>query len=326
MTIRNGSNSMRTITTVLGRQNPEDLGFCHCHEHLMISKGVSFEQNPVLCMEDVHKSTQEAIRFKAAGGGTIIDAQPGGCNRMECALHTIAEASGINIIASTGFHKLIFYPKNHWMLTAEEDFLYDFFLHELQEGMYTNIDREFCSDHVPYRAGIVKTALDVEGLTPIYKKLFTAAAKASITADVPFMVHIEQGSDPAGLLAFLLALGVPAKRIIFCHMDRSVEELSYYTQVLEQGITLEFDTIGRFKYHDDASEVQLIKDLLACGYDEQLLFSLDTTAARLKAYTPDAIGLDYILNTFVPSLKAAGVTDKQIHKISHDNCIHVFTD
>ncbi|MGI6069416.1 MAG: phosphotriesterase family protein [Blautia sp.] len=317
---------MKTITTVLGRQNPEDLGFCHCHEHLMISKGVSFEQNPVLCMEDVYKSTQEVIRFREAGGGTIIDAQPGGCNRMECALHSIAEASGVNIIASTGFHKLIFYPEDHWMRTAEEGFLYDFFLHELQNGMYTNIDREFHSDCVPYCAGIVKTALDVEGLTPVYKKLFTAAAKASITADVPLMVHIEDGSDPAGLLAFLLDLGVPAKRILFCHMDRSVKELSYYTQVLDQGITLEFDTIGRFKYHDDRSEVQLFLDLMAHGYESQLLFSLDTTAARLKTYTPDAIGLDYILNSFVPALKAAGATDEQIHMISHDNCIHVFTD
>ena len=59
---------MKTITTVLGRQNPENLGFCHCHEHLMLSKGVSFERNPALCMEDVDKSTQEAIRFKQAGG------------------------------------------------------------------------------------------------------------------------------------------------------------------------------------------------------------------------------------------------------------------
>lgn len=317
---------MKTITTVLGRQNPEDLGFCHCHEHLMISKGVSFEQNPVLCMEDVGKSTREVIRFREAGGGTIIDAQPGGCNRMECALHSIAEASGVHIIASTGFHKLIFYPADHWMRTADEDFLYAFFLHELQSGMYTNIDREFHFDRVPYCAGIVKTALDVEGLTPVYKKLFTAAAKASIKADVPFMAHIEDGSDPAGLLAFLLDLGVPAKRIIFCHMDRSVKDLSYYTQVLDQGIALEFDTIGRFKYHDDISEVQLFLDLLAHGYERQLLFSLDTTAARLKTYTPDAIGLDYILNSFVPALKAAGVTDEQIHMISHDNFIHVFTD
>lgn len=317
---------MKTIMTVLGRQDPENLGFCHCHEHLMISKGVSFERNPVLCMEDEEKSIQEAIRFREAGGGTIIDCQPGGCNRMETALYRIAQASHVNIITVTGFHKLIFYPGNHWFYTAEEDFLYNFFLHELQVGLYTNIDRTFHPDFVPIQAGLLKTALDVEGLTPVYRKLFTAAARAAITADVPLMVHIEQGSDPAGLLDFLLNLGVPAKRIIFCHMDRSVEELSYYTQVLDKGITLEFDTIGRFKYHNDESEISLFLDLLQRGYDNQLLFSLDTTAARLKSYTPDAIGLDYILNTFVPALRNAGVTDEQIRKISHDNCVQVFTN
>lgn len=316
---------MKTITTVLGRQNPEDLGFCHCHEHLLISKGVSYERNPVLYMDDVEKSIQEAIRFREAGGGTVIDCQPGGCNRMPCGLHRIAEASGIHIIASTGFHKLIFYPEKHWLRTEDEDFLYRLFLHELTEGMYTNIDGDFHRESVPYCAGIVKTALDTENLSPVYEKLFRAAARAAIETDVPFMVHIEQGSDPAGLLAFLLELGVPAKRIIFCHMDRSIEPLSYYTQVLEQGVTLEFDTIGRFKYHDDASEVELIRTLLEKGYENQLLFSLDTTAARLKSYTPDAIGLDYILNTFVPALRDAGVTEEQIRKISHENCARVFT-
>lgn len=245
---------------------------------------------------------------------------------METALYRIAQASHVNIITVTGFHKLIFYPGNHWFYTAEEDFLYNFFLHELQVGLYTNIDRTFHPDFVPIQAGLLKTALDVEGLTPVYRKLFTAAARAAITADVPLMVHIEQGSDPAGLLDFLLNLGVPAKRIIFCHMDRSVEELSYYTQVLDKGITLEFDTIGRFKYHNDESEISLFLDLLQRGYDNQLLFSLDTTAARLKSYTPDAIGLDYILNTFVPALRNAGVTDEQIRKISHDNCVQVFTN
>lgn len=317
---------MKTITTVLGRQNPENLGFCHCHEHLMLSKGVSFERNPALCMEDVDKSTQEAIRFKQAGGGTIIEAQPGGCNRMEKALHQIAQASGLNIIASTGFHKLIFYPEDHWFYSADEEFLYRFYLHELTEGMYTDIDHTFHDSTVPFCAGIVKTALDTEGLTPVYRKLFTAAARASMTADVPLMVHIEQNSHPDELLSFLLELGVPARRIIFCHMDRSVEDLSYYTKVLDQGITLEFDTIGRFKYHSDEDEVQLIRDLLDHGYEDQLLFSLDTTAARLKSYTPDAVGLDYILTVFVPALKEAGVTDVQIRKISHDNCVHVFTD
>lgn len=317
---------MKTIMTVLGRQNPDQLGFCHCHEHLMLSKGVSFERNPALCMEDVEKSTREAILFREAGGGTIIEAQPGGCNRMESALQEIARASGVNIIASTGFHKLIFYPEDHWFYTADEDFLYRFFLHELTEGMYSDIDRSFHETTVPICAGIVKTALDTEGLTPMYRRLFTAAARASIEADVPLMVHIEQNSRPDELLAFLLELGVPAGRIIFCHMDRSVEDLSYYTQVLDKGIALEFDTIGRFKYHSDEDEIGLIRCLLDHGYEDQLLFSLDTTAARLKSYTPDAIGLDYILRVFVPALKEAGVTEEQIRKISHDNCVHVFTN
>lgn len=317
---------MKEIMTIAGWQKPEALGFCHCHEHLMLSKGVSFERNPVLCMEDLEKSTQEVRRFISQGGKTIIEAQPGGCNRMESALYQIAKATGANIVASTGFHKLLFYPKEHWVRTISEKDFTRFLLHELSKGMFTDIDTNFHMDTAPYRAGIIKTALDTEGLTPVYRRLFAAAAKAAIEADVPLMVHIEQNSRPKELLAFLLEKGVLAKRIIFCHMDRSVEELPYYTEILDQKVTLEFDTIGRFKYHSDEEEVKLIVDLLKQGYEDQLLFSLDTTAARLKTYTSDGVGLDYILTTFVPALKAAGVTDSQICKISHDNCVRVFTD
>ncbi len=317
---------MKEIMTVTGWQKPQALGFCHCHEHLMLSKGTSFARNPVLCMEDLEKSTEEVRRFLAQGGKTILEAQPGGCNRMEGALYQIAKATGANIVASTGFHKLIFYPENHWIRTISEEDFTRFLVHELSEGMYTDIDTEFHTDTVPYRAGILKTALDTEGLTPVYRRLFTAAARAAKETDVPLMVHIEQGSDPGALLDFLLEQGVSPKRLIFCHMDRSVEEPSYYTKILDKKVMLEFDTIGRFKYHGDEEEVELFVDLIRRGYEDQLLFSLDTTAARLKTYTPDGVGLDYILTTFVPALRAAGVTDAQICKISHDNCVRVFTD
>ena len=62
-----------------------------------------------------------------------------------------------------------------------------------------------------------------------------------------------------------------------------------------------------------------MKRVLSWGGGEQLLFSLDTTRSRLKAYDPDAVGLAYILNTFVPAMRKAGISENQIQKISVDN-------
>ncbi len=117
---------------------------------------------------------------------------------------------------------------------------------------------------------------------------------------------------------------MPAKHIIFCHMDRAVSDLAVQEALLDQGIFAEYDTIGRFAYHDDAHEIGLFKHFIDKGYGEQLLFSLDTTRARLKAYTEDAIGLDYLLLTFVQLMKDADISETQIQNISHYNFINAF--
>jgi len=316
---------MKQIMTVNGWQSSGNLGFCQPHEHLMISKGVSSSLHDALLIDDIDKSIAEVSAYKMAGGDTIIDAQPGGCNRVAAALSDISDTTGVNIIASTGFHKHMFYPKSHWLFTKSLDELKEVFVHELSIGMYTNIDDDFSTEYISNKAGIVKVALDSCNLTPMYEKCFHAAALAAIECDVPMMVHIEQGSDPVALAGTLISWGVNANRIIFCHMDREVMPLEYYTTVLDKGITLEFDTIGRFKYHDDESEVKLVMDLFDAGYEGQLLFSLDTTRERLIAYNPDGVGLAYILKTFLPMMKKAGMTDVQVRKVMHDNFVRVFT-
>ena len=70
------------IQSVTGILPPEALTFCQCHEHILLSKGVSWQRNHALCMEDIQKSMQELLDYRAAGGSTIVDAQPVGCNRM----------------------------------------------------------------------------------------------------------------------------------------------------------------------------------------------------------------------------------------------------
>lgn len=316
---------MKQIMTVAGWIGPEQLGFCQCHEHLMLNKGVPYEVDRNLCIDDVSKSIEEASRLKQIGGSTVIDAQPIGCGRNTEGLARISRASGLNIIASTGFHKLIFYSGSHWLHTLPADKVADIFISEIQTGMYQDAETALPDGKLPYRAGIIKAALDRENLTPTYEKLFYAACSAAVQTDVPLMVHIEKDSDPQALLDFLLKEGVSPGRIIFCHLDRAAADLHIHKELLSQEIYLEYDTIGRYKYHSDWMEIQIIKEILRSGFESQILFSLDTTRARLKSYAPDAIGLDYLFTTFMPLMRKEGITEEQILKISHLNCIDVFT-
>ena len=316
---------MKKIMTVTGPKDPVDLGFIQPHEHLMISRGVSATLNPALCIDDVEKSTAEVGRFKAMGGGAIIDAQPGGCNRVAEGLLQISRSTGVHVIASTGVHKHIYYPRGHWIFTEDQATIRDVFIHELEVGMFTDIDERLSDTYIPSRAGIIKVAYDLAGLDdPVHEKCFRAAAKAAIHCDVPMMIHIEQGSDAASLLDALISWGVNPNKLIFCHMDREIKPLSDYIPFLEKGIALEFDTIGRYKYHSDQEEAALIRGLIDLGFEDQILCSLDTTRERLKSYNPDGVGLCYLFTDFFPLLGTRGVTERQIQKISHDNVVRVF--
>lgn len=313
----------RRLFAVTGELSENRAGFCQCHEHLFISRGKSAEVNPALLLDSVEKTCEELRRYDAAGGGTVIDAQPVGCNRMPEALLKASQETGVSILASTGFHKMSFYPDNHWIFSAEEAALSKLFLAELTQGMYTDCDSAFPVRQTAVRAGLIKTALDCEGLTPQYEKLFRAAVCASRNADRALMVHVEVGSDPLALLEFLFAAGMPPERIVLCHTDRACGD-SVRRKLLDSGVFLEMDTIGRYKYHSDAREVEIFQELLDAGYREQLLFSLDTTRARMKSYTPGAIGLDYILEIFLPMLRRAGVSKTDLYDISHENCLRAF--
>lgn len=312
---------MNNIMTVLGPIAAVDLGFCQFHEHIAISKGKSYQISSQLYMDDVDKSLEEVILYKHAGGTTLIDAQPGGCNRIVPLLQSVARDSGVSIIASTGFHKLNFYPDNHWIHHLSEEELTKYFVKELTIGMFLGNDIQFSTIQSISKAGIIKTALDIENLTPRYSKLFSAAAKASIETGTTIMIHIEKGSDPILLLEYLKQLGVKPSQMVFCHLDRAISDLSIHKRIASEGAFLEYDTIGRFKYHSDEYELSIFLELLKCGFGDQLLFSLDTTAARMKSYTSDAIGLNYILTTFLNKMRAVGISEEQIKNISHDNCI-----
>lgn len=74
---------MKKIMCVTGPIDFNELGYCQCHEHIMLREGVSCQLNPALCMDDINKSINEVIRYRSAGGHSLVDAQPGGCGRME---------------------------------------------------------------------------------------------------------------------------------------------------------------------------------------------------------------------------------------------------
>ncbi|WP_053376493.1 phosphotriesterase family protein [Paenibacillus sp. FJAT-27812] len=312
------------IRTVLGDIPKEQLGFCHSHEHLFIAKGTPSQTNPVLQIDDFEKTKQELQVFQRLGGKAIVDAQPIGCGRMADWLAEVSRQTGIHIIASTGFHKQSFYPEDHWLLRWSEDRLATLFINEIESGMYIHADNRDPVDRIDAKAGLIKTAIEEDrpGLMAI--KLLNAAAQASLETETPIMCHTETHRQGIVVAEHFMKLGVATENLIICHLDRTLEDYSVHKQLAEYGVYLEYDTIGRFKYHNDEEEADLIIHMLDSGYGESLLMGLDTTRARLKSYGGE-IGLDHMTAKFIPLLRQRGVSEYAIADMMVHNPSKAFT-
>ena len=312
------------ILTVKGNIKPEQLGYCQSHEHLFIADGQSAKLVPSLRLDDLNATCDELELFKRRGGVSIADAQPVGCGRMADMQLKASERTGVNILASTGFHKLIFYPDGHWLKTIDGDELAELYIDEIKNGMYIDCDTSKPDRRVSARAGIIKTASDLEGPAGDYERLFLAAAEASVQTGVPILSHTEMGKGALEQIRLFTDHKVPAESIIICHLDRVLTDIGYLMEVASTGVYLELDTIGRYKYHSDEDEVRFISKLLENGYADKILLGLDTTRERMKSYG-GSIGLDYMFETFFPLLGSYGIGEEFISKFTISNPAKAFT-
>lgn len=306
------------IMTVSGPITSAELGFCHSHEHLFIADGPSARIHPALRIDSYAATLAELVHYQRTGGRSIVDAQPLGCGRMAEALCGVARESGVQIIAATGFHKLVFYPEDHWIHSLDEVKLAQLYQSEFESGMYSDGDTALPGKRSAAKPGIIKTASDTAGITKPYRKLFEAAAMTAKATGAPILSHTEMGKAALQQIRFFQDYGLAADALIICHVDRVLDDLDYPLAVAETGVYLELDTIGRFKYHSDAAEVALILKMVERGHEDRILLGLDVTRERLKSYG-GAIGLDYIRTTFIPLLQKAGLTDEVIAKFMIHN-------
>lgn len=309
---------MSYCNTVNGTVSSADLGHCQPHEHLYVDKTPASESNPLLRIDNLTASVTEAKAYMNSGGNTVVDAQPVGAGRNVRALIEISRQTGLNIISATGFHLPIFYPANHFINTASEARLYDVFMEEIADGMFAYGSLDNFDSKTTARAGIIKAAIGSDGITTAAATKLRAAARAAADSGLAIMLHTDAGYDSLAAVDLLERYAVSPKKIIVCHVDRKLDDYSIHVNLAKAGVYLEYDTVGRFKYHDDESEINLLNHMIDLGFIDNLLISLDTTAGRMLAYNGE-IGLSYILDSFLPDMRQHGINSEYCQQITVNN-------
>ena len=297
--------------TVLGPVAPSDLGIVDAHSHVWIEPVSGATSNaPVL--HDEAAITRELIQYRAAGGGAIVDCQPGGCGRNGRNLRQIAQNSQVHLIACTGFHRRIYYPPDAPLWHMSADSATNLFVTELTTSLVETADQK-----APVRAGFIKIAGEATlAQTPCH--LLEAAAAACLSTGCAIEMHTEQGAAVEDFLQFFVDQGVDPQRLVFCHVDKR-PDFAFHQAIAQSGAMLEYDTFFRPKYSPEQNVWPLLEKMTQAGFAEQIALATDMADGNMWQQLGGQPGVAAFVTQIQLRLVELGLDHKIINQLMGGN-------
>ena len=301
------------VQTVLGPVDPAELGWVLPHEHTAIALWhIPNRWDYWELRRDEPLIVEELAAFRAAGGGAVVDLTLDGVGRDPEWLAGIARATGLHIVMGAGWYRGAHYPAEALVDRRTVDALADLIVRDATAGV----------GETGIRAGIIgEIGSDKPWLSAQEERVHRAAARAARRTGLAITTHAVQSAVGLDQLDVFAAEGADLTRVVIGHAD-SNPSLAYHRAIVERGATVEFDFLGMaftpLERHGEGRIVDNLRELLARGHAERILLSQDVCHdSQLRRYGGN--GYMYLAETFLPRLRAAGVTDSEIRTITVDN-------
>lgn len=296
------------LQTVTGLIPVEDVKLADGHAHIWINPPPDVDYDaPIL--DDTDAILTELREIREAGVTTVIDCQPGGCGRDARMLVRLAQATGLQVAAVTGFHRQKYYPPKSWLWTAPPEQAADYFIGELEDGMNET------GGTIP--ATVVKVGYVgvIDGQT---KALMEAAAEAARQTGSAILFHTEAGANVEALLPFFSDYKIPPNRLYLCHMDKR-PDLGLHRELAQAGVLLGYDTFLRPKYEPEQNLWPLLKQMVATGLSEHIALGLDAAMSNMWAQMGAEFGLLALPRLIVPRLRDEGMDAATVAGLTGQN-------
>jgi phosphotriesterase-related protein len=297
-----------SLQTVTGQVAIEDVKLADGHAHLWLEPPQGVAPQARLVLNNPQLIEAELKDFRSAGGTTLIDCQPGGCGRDGRMLAKFAEATGVHITATTGFHLERYYPADYWLWSASERSAADYFSGELTGGLQE-------------QAGVLATTIkvgfggDIEGQTRV---LMEAAAEAASRTGAALLFHTEQGRNVDALPLFFEDRNIPASRLYLCHVDKR-PDIGLHRELAQAGTLLGYDTFVRPKYKPEQNAWPLLFDMVNSGYADHIAIGLDLALSTMWRHYDDGPGLVALPDQILPRLHAQGLSESVVARLTGQN-------
>jgi phosphotriesterase-related protein len=304
---------MAHVQTVLGPIDPSTLGFTLPHEHTQIALWhIEGRWDYWQLTRDEPVIRAELERFRDAGGTGLVDLTLPGVGRDPGWLHGLATATGLHLVMGCGWYRTAYYPPEAGIDRRSVDDLANELAGEYAEGV----------DGTGVRPGIIgEIGTDKPWVSAIEERVHRAAARASKLTGLAITTHAVLSAVGLDQLRIFEEEGADPSRVVIGHAD-SYPLLDHYLEIVRRGANVEFDFLGMTftptERHGEGRIVELLCELLARGHAGHVLLSQDVCHdSQLARY--EGGGYNYLTTTFLPRLRAAGVSDAEIETMTVDN-------
>lgn len=302
---------MQQLFTTLGPLRKDQLGLILPHEHVFVDLrtpdrpgyGVADAADVLALM------VPQIEAIKAQGVTALVECSTGGVGRRADMDLAVSLATAFPIVVPTGNYREPWIPD--WVGKASQDELEAWMRKELTEGI----------DDTGVKAGWIKLSAGDDGLTPLEARILRAAARAAKATNAVIGSHTIKGRVVMDQLDIIEAEGYRADRFISIH-TQAEPDFAMHQAVAARGAWIEYDHLGR---EPDDAVVPLILKALEAGLGKQLLLSHD-----LGWYDPALPGggtprpYTHLVDTVLPKLRAAGVSEAMIVRLTEINPFEAF--
>jgi phosphotriesterase-related protein len=298
---------LAVVQGVLGPLEREQLGVTLTHEHLFIG-WPGWDVDSVAPDQKVAQYPILLERLRAAqalGVRTIVDAGPAELGRDVAFLQQVARASGLNVIASTGFyHEAWGLPVYLKMRSVQE--LTEILLSEIVDGIGPE----------KVHAGTIKVASSGAAVGKHERKALLAAAAAAKETGTSVLTHASSPEVAREQAETLVGAGVRPGSVQIGHCDGfPVEALEALARL---GVMVAIDQVVYQHSVSLEQRVATVMALLNGGWERHITLSHDQLGilggrpVTLSSATRD---FTYIHETFLPALRAAGLSEAQERRL-----------
>lgn len=302
---------MATVETVLGPVDEGELGFTLSHEHVLV--GIDARIYP--WRYDLEATRRRAVaelrEAKQGGVDSVIDLTTPDLGRDVKAIAAIARDAGVHVVVATGIWRNP--PHSFW--AREPDEIAEIFVREIEVGI----------DDTAVKAGAIKVANDVEGVTEVAERILRGAARACKQTGCPISTHhwapLEVGRRQVEIFQ---DEDVPMDRVCIGH-SADATDVRYLEDLLNAGVYLSMDRYpgGVGGRPDWRARNETVKALIDRGWTERLMLGHDYAPAAVRAGAPAPASGErtrylFVSEVAIPALREVGVTEEAIQTMMRE--------